>query len=204
MSGPVNVKGVKIGLPICEDIWDDTVLECQAESGAEIVIAINASPFSINKKDDRFSVVASRVHETKLPLIYLNRVGGQDELIFDGSSFGLNEDGKLFLVLLDFEEQISIINFKNNNQKWVGSGKIEKSSNKIESLYKALVLGLRDYVNNNGFPGVILGMSGGIDSALVASIATDALGPELVQLLCCLAHIQVIKVLKMQSLQQNF
>ena len=181
MSGPVNVKGVKIGLPICEDIWDETVLECQAESGAEIVISINASPFSINKKDDRFSVVASRVHETNLPLIYLNRVGGQDELIFDGSSFGLNEDGKLFFSSLDFEEQISIVNFKNNNQKWVGSGKIEKSSNKIESLYKALVLGLRDYVNNNGFPGVILGMSGGIDSALVASIATDALGPQLVQ-----------------------
>ena len=181
LSGPVNVKGVKIGLPICEDIWDETVLECQAESGAEIVISINASPFSINKKDDRFSVVASRVHETNLPLIYLNRVGGQDELIFDGSSFGLNEDGKLFFSSLDFEEQISIVNFKNNNQKWVGSGKIEKSSNKIESLYKALVLGLRDYVSNNGFPGVILGMSGGIDSALVASIATDALGPQLVQ-----------------------
>ncbi len=181
LSGPVNVKGVKIGLPICEDIWDDTVLECLAESGAEIVLAINASPFSINKKDDRFSVVASRVYETKLPLIYLNRIGGQDELIFDGSSFGLNDDGKLFFSSSDFEEQISIINFKNNNQKWEGSGKIEKSSNKFESLYKALVLGLRDYVNNNGFPGVILGMSGGIDSALVASIATDALGPELVQ-----------------------
>ena len=181
LSGPVNIKGVKIGLPICEDIWDDTVLECLAESGAEIVIAINASPFSINKKDDRFSVVASRVYETKLPLIYLNRIGGQDELIFDGSSFGLNGDGKLFFSSLDFEEHISIVNFKNKNQKWEGSGKIEKSSNKIESLYKALVLGLRDYVNNNGFPGVILGMSGGIDSALVASIATDALGPALVQ-----------------------
>ena len=181
LSGPVNVKGVKIGLPICEDIWDDTVLECLAESGAEIVLAINASPFSINKKDDRFSVVASRVYETKLPLIYLNRIGGQDELIFDGSSFGLNDDGKLFFSSSDFEEQISIINFKNNNQKWEGTGKIVKSSNKFESLYKALVLGLRDYVNNNGFPGVILGMSGGIDSALVASIATDALGPELVQ-----------------------
>ena len=113
LSGPVNVKGVKIGLPICEDIWDETVLECQAESGAEIVISINASPFSINKKDDRFSVVASRVHETNLPLIYLNRVGGQDELIFDGSSFGLNEDGKLFFSSLDFEEQISKITIKN-------------------------------------------------------------------------------------------
>ena len=181
LSGPVNVKGVKIGLPICEDIWEDTVLECQAESGAEIIISINASPFSMNKKDDRFSVAASRVHETKLPLIYLNRIGGQDELIFDGSSFGLNEDGKLFFTFLDFEEQVSIISFKNKNHKWEGFGKVEKSSNKIQSLYKALVLGLRDYVNNNAFPGVILGMSGGIDSALVAAIATDALGPELVQ-----------------------
>ncbi len=181
LSGPVNVKGVKIGLPICEDIWDETVLECQAESGAEMFLSINASPFSIDKKDKRYSVVASRVHETKLPLIYLNRIGGQDELIFDGSSFGLNDDGKLFFNSLDFEEQVSIINIKNENQRWKGSGKIEKSSNKIESLYKALVLGLRDYVNNNRFPGVILGMSGGIDSALVATIATDALGPELVQ-----------------------
>ncbi len=181
LSGPVNVKGVKIGLPICEDIWEDTVIECLAESGSEIIIAINASPFSTNKKNDRFSIVTSRVHEVKLPLIYLNRIGGQDELIFDGSSFGLNNDGKLFFSSLDFEEQISIINFQKINQSWIGSGNIEKTSGKFESLYKGLVLGLRDYVNNNGFPGVILGMSGGIDSALVAAIATDALGSNLVQ-----------------------
>ncbi len=181
LSGPVNIKGVKIGLPICEDIWEETVLECLVESGAEINIAINASPFTISKKDERYSVCAARVHETKLPIVYLNRVGGQDELIFDGCSFGLNSNGNLFFSSKDFQEQVSIIDFSLKNEIWVGNGSIEKSCDKIESLYRALVLGLRDYVNNNNFPGVVLGMSGGIDSALVAAIATDALGPKLVQ-----------------------
>ena len=181
LSGPVNIKGVKIGLPICEDIWEETVLECLVESGAEINIAINASPFTISKKDERYSVCTARVHETKLPIVYLNRVGGQDELIFDGCSFGLNSNGKLFFSSKDFQEQVSIIDFSLKDEIWVGNGSIEKSCDKIESLYRALVLGLRDYVNNNNFPGVLLGMSGGIDSALVAAIAADALGPKLVQ-----------------------
>ncbi len=181
LSGPANIKGVKIGLPICEDIWEENVLECLAESGAEIILAINASPYTMTKKDERFTVSVARVHETKLPLIYLNRIGGQDELIFDGSSFGLNANGNLFFSLLDFQEQVSIIDFFYKNNKWIGKGHIQKTSSKIEGLYKALVLGLRDYVKNNEFPGVLLGMSGGIDSALVAAIATDALGPKLVQ-----------------------
>ena len=177
LSGPVNIKGVRIGIPICEDIWKENVIECLAESGAEIIISINASPFTLSKNNERLSVVISRIRENELPLVYLNRYGGQDELVFDGNSFALNDDGSICLSCKSFEHDISIINFR-KDKKWIGKGDIIKSSTKYESLYKALVLGLRDYVKNNKFPGVILGMSGGIDSALVASLAVDALGPQ--------------------------
>ena len=177
----VNIKGVEIGLPICEDIWEKTVLQKLTKSGAEIVIAINASPFTILKNKERNEIVSLRVQENKLPIVYLNRTGGQDELIFDGSSFGLNFDGKKFYSSSEFKEEISIIDFQKQNGKWVGKGKLNGSSSSEERLYKALVLGLRDYVNNNKFSGVVLGLSGGIDSALVAAVATDAFGPDLVQ-----------------------
>ncbi len=177
LSGPVNIKGVRIGIPICEDIWKENVIECLAESGAEIIISINASPFTLSKNNERLSVVISRIRENKLPLVYLNRYGGQDELVFDGNSFAINDDGSIFLNSKSFEHDISIINFIKDN-KWVGKGQILKSATKYESLYKALVLGLRDYVKNNKFPGVVLGMSGGIDSALVASLAVDALSSQ--------------------------
>ena len=177
LSGPVNIKGVRIGIPICEDIWKENVIECLAESGAEIIISINASPFTLSKNNERLSVAISRIRENELPLVYLNRYGGQDELVFDGNSFALNDDGSICLSCKSFEHDISIINFR-KDKKWIGKGDIIKSSTKYESLYKALVLGLRDYVKNNKFPGVILGMSGGIDSALVASLAVDALGPQ--------------------------
>ena len=175
LAGPVNIKGVRVGIPICEDIWKENVVECQKESGAEIVISINASPFTLNKNNERLSVIISRIRENEIPIVYLNRFGGQDELVFDGNSFALNDDGSIFQSSKSFEENVSIIKF-NKNKKWIGKGRIEKSITKYESLYKALVLGLRDYVKNNKFPGVILGMSGGIDSALVASLAVDALG----------------------------
>ena len=177
LSGPVNIKGVRIGIPICEDIWRENVIECLAESGAEIIVSINASPFTLSKNNERLSVVISRIRENELPLVYLNRYGGQDELVFDGNSFALNDDGSICLSCKSFEHDISIINFR-KDKKWIGKGDIIKSSTKYESLYKALVLGLRDYVKNNKFPGVILGMSGGIDSALVSSLAVDALGPQ--------------------------
>ena len=177
----VEIKGVKFGLPICEDIWESTVLKKLSSSGAEIIIAINASPFTISKSDERSLVTSSRVGETKLPIIYLNRTGGQDELIFDGSSFALNYDGKKFYSSSEFKEETSVVDFQKINGKWIGTGKLNNSSSTEERLYKALVLGLRDYVNNNKFPGVVLGLSGGIDSALVAAIATDAFGHDLVQ-----------------------
>ena len=177
----VRIKDINFGLPICEDIWEKTVLDKLSKSGAEIIIAINASPFTISKSSERNHIALSRVKETKLPLIYLNRTGGQDELIFDGTSFALNHDGNKFFCSSEFKEEISIIDFKKQNGKWIGNGNINKSSSETERLYKALVLGLRDYVNHNKFPGVVLGLSGGIDSALVAAIATDAFGPSLVQ-----------------------
>ena len=177
----VKIKNVNFGLPICEDIWEKRVLENLSTKGAEIIISINASPYTIVKKNERDSVAALRVNEINLPLIYLNRTGGQDELIFDGSSFGLNPDGNKFFSSLEFEEQVLIVELNKENKKWVGKGKIEGKFSKEESLYKALVVGLRDYVNNNNFKGVVLGLSGGIDSALVAAVATDAFGSNSVQ-----------------------
>ncbi len=177
----VSIKGVKFGLPICEDIWEKTVLEKLSKSGAEIIIAINASPFTVSKNNEREKITSQRVKETKLPIVYLNRTGGQDELIFDGSSFALNHDGEKFYSSSEFKEETSEINFHKTNGKWLGNGNLNDSSSSSERLYKALVLGLRDYVNNNKFSGVVLGLSGGVDSALVAAVATDAFGSELVQ-----------------------
>ena len=177
----VHIKGVKFGLPICEDIWEKTVLERLSKSGAEIIIAINASPFTVSKNEERESIATLRVKETKLPIVYLNRTGGQDELIFDGSSFALNHDGKKFYSSSEFKEETDEINFQKTNGKWLGEGNLNNSTSSTERLYKALVLGLRDYVNNNKFPGVVLGLSGGVDSALVAAVATDAFGSDLVQ-----------------------
>ena len=177
----VIIKGIKFGLPICEDIWEKTVLKKLSKSGAEIIIAINASPFTVSKNEERENIATLRVNETKLPIVYLNRTGGQDELIFDGSSFALNHDGKKFYSSSEFKEETVEINFQKSNGKWLGQGNLNNSSSPSERLYKALVLGLRDYVNNNKFPGVVLGLSGGVDSALVAALATDAFGPDLVQ-----------------------
>ena len=177
----VKIKNVKFGLPICEDIWEKTVLEKLSKNGAEIIVAINASPFTTSKSFERDHVTLSRVKEIKLPIIYLNRTGGQDELIFDGSSFALNSDGSKFFCSSEFKEEVSIIDLTKENGKWFGLGNLNKNTSEIERLYKALVLGLRDYVNNNKFSGVVLGLSGGIDSALVAAIATDAFGPKMVQ-----------------------
>ena len=177
----VDIKGIKFGLPICEDIWDKPVLEKLSQNGAEIIISINASPFTVSKNKERENIAQKRVTETKLPIVYLNRTGGQDELIFDGSSFALNHDGKKFHYSSEFKEETSEINFQKYKGKWLGNGILNNTSSSPERLYKALVLGLRDYVNNNKFPGVILGLSGGIDSALVAAVATDAFGSDLVK-----------------------
>ena len=181
LSGPVKIRNVLIGLPICEDIWTENVIECLCETGAEIILSINASPYSLKKHDQRMSVAVSRVIESKIPLIYLNRVGGQDELVFDGASFCLSHEGELSVQLKDFQEEILEIDLTKLNNNWICKGRINSISSNLEALYKSLVVSVRDYVRNNGFPGVVLGMSGGIDSALVAAIATDALGPQRVR-----------------------
>ena len=179
LPGPVNVRGVRIGVPICEDIWKEEVVECLQETGAEILISPNGSPFDWNKPDVRINVAAARVTESGLPLAYLNQIGGQDELVFDGASFVLNDDASLAVQLPAWEEAIVLTEWEQVDGRWSckpgPKALIEENS---ASAYHACMLGLRDYVDKNGFPGVVLGLSGGVDSALVAALAVDALGPE--------------------------
>ena len=178
MPGPVNFRGVRIGVPICEDIWKDEVCECLQETGSELLIVPNGSPFDWPKPDLRMNVAVARVTETGLPLVYLNQVGGQDELVFDGASFVLNADRQLIAQLPAWEEALATIEFRRTPMGWKGEIAARALLEVGEAAaYQACVLGLRDYVDKNGFPGVVLGLSGGIDSALCAALATDALGP---------------------------
>ena len=177
--GPIAFKGVRIGVPICEDIWTEETCETLAETGAEILLVPNGSPFERNKDDVRLNLVVSRVTETGLPMVYLNQVGGQDELVFDGASFVLNGDRSLALQMPMFEEAIAITEWQRAADGWrMIKGEIAKLPENEEETWKACVLGLRDYVLKNRFPGVVLGLSGGIDSAVVAAMAVDALGHE--------------------------
>ena len=175
--GPVVFKGVRIGVPICEDIWTEETCETLAETGAEILLVPNGSPFEQNKDDVRLNLAVARVTETGLPLAYLNQIGGQDELVFDGASFVLNADRSLALQMPMFEEAIALTEWTRGSNGWrMTPGAIAKLPEKEEETWKACVLGLGDYVRKNRFPGVVLGLSGGIDSAVVAAMAVDALG----------------------------
>jgi NAD+ synthase len=186
-AGPVTVRGIRVGVPICEDIWleesaeYENVVECLAETGAEILIVPNGSPYARDKNDLRLSIVVARVTESGLPLIYLNEVGGQDELVFDGASFALNADLSLATQLPAFEENITTLRWNRTDSGWRCAGPVAPLLDGDQGDYAACVLGLRDYVGKNGFPGVLLGVSGGIDSALCAAIAVDALGAERVR-----------------------
>ncbi len=177
--GPISFKGVRLGVPICEDIWTEESCETLAETGAEILLVPNGSPFEGNKDDVRLNLVVARVTETGLPLVYLNQVGGQDELVFDGASFVLNADRSLALQMPIFEEGLALTEWRRDSGGWrMQPGDIARLPEAEEETWKACVLGLRDYVLKNRFPGVVLGLSGGIDSAVVAAMAVDALGPE--------------------------
>jgi NAD+ synthase len=177
--GPIAFKGVRLGVPICEDIWTDEVCETLAETGAEILLVPNGSPFESNKDDVRLNLVVARVTETGLPMAYLNQIGGQDELVFDGASFVLNADRSLALQMPMFEESIAMTEWRREAGGWrVAQGPVARLPEAEEETWKACVLGLRDYVLKNRFPGVVLGLSGGIDSAVVAAMAVDALGLE--------------------------
>nr|WP_321525360.1 NAD+ synthase [uncultured Cohaesibacter sp.] len=178
MPGPINLRGVAVGVPICEDIWDLEVCECLAETGAEMLVVPNGSPFNLDKWEVRQQVALQRVIETELPLVYLNQVGGQDELVFDGASFALNGDRSLAMQMVGFEEDQKVLVAERIDGKWKLSGPIEPVMDRDASAWSACMLGLRDYVNKNRFPGVVLGLSGGIDSAICAALAVDALGAE--------------------------
>jgi len=187
VPGPVSFRGVRLGLPICEDIWTDwgdyeNVVECLAETGAELLVVANGSPYRHGVADQRLNVVVPRIKETGLPLIYANQVGGQDELVFDGASFGLNADCSPAFQLGSYQECVVTARWRRNGASWHCDGGPNTAALEGDrSDYAACVLGLRDYVDKNGFPGVVLGLSGGIDSALCAAMAVDALGAERVR-----------------------
>ena len=179
MPGPINFRGVRLGVPICEDIWSPDVVECLQEGGAEILLVPNGSPFEFGKFDQRLNLTVARVTETGLPLVYLNQIGGQDELVFDGASFILNADCSLAHQLPAWREDVRLTHWSRTSAGWqVAKGPIEAIDQGSQSIYQAMVLGLRDYVQKNGFPGVLLGMSGGIDSAISAAVAVDAIGAD--------------------------
>ena len=186
-AGPVTVRGIRVGVPICEDIWleesedYENVVECLAETGAEILVVPNGSPYARDKNDLRLSIAVARVTESGLPLVYLNQIGGQDELVFDGASFALNADLSVAAQLPAFEENITTLLWTKDADGWRCNGPVVPLLEGDKGDYAACVLGLRDYVRKNGFPGVLLGVSGGIDSALCAAIAVDALGAERVR-----------------------
>ena len=183
MPGPMDFKGVRIGVPICEDIWTPDVPECLEESGAEILLVPNGSPYDIEKNDQRLQHAIARVSETGMPMVYVNQVGGQDELVFDGGSFVINADHSLAVQAPDWQEAVLTTEWRRGvDGVWVCEGGVsEKPSEGLKSIYQAMTLGLRDYVEKNGFPGVLIGLSGGVDSAITAAVAVDALGPDRVR-----------------------
>src|ERR1700733_11151707 len=176
--GPLSFRGVRIGVPICEDIWGPEPVECITETGGEILLVPNASPYERGKLAIRQSIAVARVVESGLPMIYLNQVGGQDELVFEGGSFALNADRSLAVQLPAFRRCVARAVWERGEKGWrCAEGEAAPVEQGDEGDYAACVMGLRDYVGNNRFPGVVLGLSGGVDSALCAAMAVDALGP---------------------------
>ena len=178
----VDIHGVRVGLTICEDIWEDAPTQQVADAGADLLLNINSSPYHRGKRDERWELVAGRARDAGMPIVYVNQVGGQDELVFDGGSFVVDATGSVAGAAPNFEE----------GEYWVAAGfgdgaatltglSVAEPLEELEATWRALVLGVRDYVNKNGFPGVVLGLSGGVDSALTLAVAVEALGPERVE-----------------------
>jgi NAD+ synthetase len=172
-----ELEGVKIGVLICEDVWYPQPVAAAAAAGAALIVVPNASPYDFKKLDTRYEVVRARVAEVNIPVLYAHWVGGQDELVFDGASFGINSDGSVGYQEREFAEALSIVDYANG----AFDGPKHAPMSHVESVYRALVVALGDYVNKNGFPGVLLGLSGGVDSALTLAIAVDALGANRVR-----------------------
>ncbi len=176
---PVEIRGVTIGVPICEDIWHPRVCEYLVRQGAELLLCPNGSPYWTNKQHIRKELVRARTHEDNVPLLYLNQVGGQDELVFDGASFGMEPGSRLVFQAKSFESDFIVTDWQRTRSGWrCATGEVVPLASVEEAPWQAMLRGLRDYVRKNGFAQVVLGLSGGIDSAIVAAIAADALGPE--------------------------
>ncbi|MBO6947478.1 MAG: NAD+ synthase [Rhodospirillales bacterium] len=179
LPGPIPFRDVRLGVMVCEDLWFPDVAECLQESGAEFLISLNGSPFDVNKVDVRLNTAIARTTETGLAQLYVNQICGQDELVFDGGSFVVNPDYKMVMRAPFWQEALVMTEWSRTDQGWVcAETDVQPSLTMEENVYQAMTLGLRDYVNKNGFPGVVIGLSGGIDSALSAAVAVDALGED--------------------------
>ena len=176
-----DFRGIKMGVPICEDIWTNNVCNKLKKQGCEIIISPNGSPFDKYKINQRKKVIEDRISEVRLPFVYVNQVGGQDELVFDGSSLVMNADKEIIYRSPQWEEDMAIIEFDQKEKKFLSQNFVNNDLTDLENIYMATVTGLRDYVLKNRFPGVILGLSGGIDSAFCAAVAVDALGEDKVE-----------------------
>jgi NAD+ synthase (glutamine-hydrolysing) len=177
-----KINGIRVGLNICEDLWRPAPVARSRAAGAEVILAINGSPYEVNSQEKRERVVSERLREVGIPAVYLNMVGGQDELVFDGGSFAMDVDGQVCFRAPAFTEDLHIIELRANAAGVAPlAGPIAPLLSREQSVYEALVCGTRDYVEKNDFPGVVLGLSGGIDSALILAIATDALGADRVR-----------------------
>jgi NAD+ synthase (glutamine-hydrolysing) len=177
----VSIHGISVALTICEDIWHDEPVAQAKAAGASVLININASPFHRGKQSERLARVSSCADAHQLPILYVNQVGGQDELVFDGGSFAVDAQGALCVSAETFAEALVPVSLDTSSALRVVPGETVSPREDLESVWQALVLGMRDYVNKNGFPGVVLGLSGGIDSAVTLAVAVDALGPERVE-----------------------
>ena len=177
--GPMALGGVRLGVMVCEDMWTTDSAETLGESGAELMIVINGSPYESDKLGERLKLARERVKETGMPLLYVNQVGGQDELVFDGGSFVLDAEGALKVQAPEWLNALVLTRWRREGGAWRPEpGVISPRGETLAAIYHAMVLGLSDYVRKNGFPGVVLGLSGGIDSALTAAVAVDALGAD--------------------------
>jgi len=180
--GIFEVNGLRVALSVCEDIWHEKVVKQAQENGANLMLNINASPFHLRKIEDRKRLISGHSAKYKLPIIYANQVGGQDELVFDGTSMAMDGNGKQVLQLDKFKSDSRIISFVKNDDVLIAEDEmVIPEDNELEEVYQALVIGAKDYIEKNKFPGVIIGSSGGIDSALTAVIAADAIGPDKVR-----------------------
>jgi NAD+ synthase (glutamine-hydrolysing) len=177
-----TLNGVRIGLNICEDVWSPGPIAAARSAGAECVVAINGSPFEVRSQEQREAAVRKRIGEVSIPVVYVNHVGGQDELVFDGGSFIMDAAGQVTYRAALFEESMDTVILEGTPRGVVpAAASVAEPGGRVATIYRALVMGTRDYVMNHGFPGVIVGLSGGIDSALVVAIACDALGPDMVR-----------------------